>query len=182
MTNMRERRRECKTRGESGQSLLEVALLTPLLLLMLIGTIELGRYAYVAIKVGNAARAGAAYGSEGVDQATCSTTPCGIQCAAYNDYYGETNCQNTGGLTVTVSQACGCDTGGTMSNETTLCTVDNNPGITNTITACKAGGGHWVGMIVVTSSGTYDSLFSYPGIPSQLTMTRTATIRVPDSP
>ena len=46
----------------SGQSLLEVALLTPMLLALLLGAIELGRYAYISILVGNAARAGAAYG------------------------------------------------------------------------------------------------------------------------
>lgn len=171
---------QCRIRSERGQSLLEVAFLTPLLLALVIGVIEIGRYAYFAIQVGNAARAGAAYGSEGITQASCSTSPCGIQCAAYNDYYGETTCQNPNGLSVTVSQLCACDTGGALSNQTSACSTQANPGIGNTIAACSTSGGHWVGMIAVTASGQYHSLFSYPGIPTPITITRTATIRVAD--
>ena len=51
-------------RSESGQSLLELALLTPLLMFMIIGIVEMGRYAYLSILVGNAAEAGAAYGAD----------------------------------------------------------------------------------------------------------------------
>jgi Flp pilus assembly protein TadG len=46
------------TLARSGQSVAEMALLTPLLLLMLVGTIEIGRFAYYGIEVSNAARAG----------------------------------------------------------------------------------------------------------------------------
>ena len=51
-------------RNDSGQTLIEVALLLPLLLLLLVGTIEIGRFAYYAILVANSARAGAQYGSQ----------------------------------------------------------------------------------------------------------------------
>lgn len=47
-----------------------MALLTPLLLTLLIGIIELGRYAYLSILVGNAARAGAAYGAQSLAQSS----------------------------------------------------------------------------------------------------------------
>ena len=43
-------------------------LITPLLLLLLIGVIEFGRFAYLGILVGNAARAGAAYGAQSLAQ------------------------------------------------------------------------------------------------------------------
>ena len=42
--------------NQSGQSLLEIALLLPFLLLLTIGIIEVGRYAYISVLVGNAAR------------------------------------------------------------------------------------------------------------------------------
>src|ERR1700730_8362816 len=44
-------------RSERGQSLVELALLTPLLLILIIGVVEMGRYASLGILVGNAARA-----------------------------------------------------------------------------------------------------------------------------
>lgn len=164
-----------RTCSQRGQSLLEVAFLTPILLALLIGAIELGRYAYIAIEVGNAARAGAAYGGEGLTQ---SADTVNIQCAAYNDYYGATNCTNPAGLSVTVADSCACDTGGTLSNQTSLCDTASNPGVDTSIATCATGGGHWVVMVAVTASGTYDSLFKYPGIPTPLTITRTATMRV----
>ena len=77
-------------RRQSGQALLEVAVLTPLLLLMLLGVVEMGRYAYISILVGNAARAGAAYGAQSLPQ---SVDTAGIQTAADNDF------QNNGQVT-----------------------------------------------------------------------------------
>jgi Flp pilus assembly protein TadG len=47
-------------RSEKGQSLVELALLTPILLLLVVGIVEMGRYATLSIEVANAARAGAA--------------------------------------------------------------------------------------------------------------------------
>src|ERR1700724_819380 len=94
-------------RSQSGQSLVEVALLTPILLALLIGGIELGRYAYIAILVGNAARAGAGYGAQSLVQSVDTT---GIKAAADNDF--QSNGQNVSKLPVTSSTSCGCDNGG----------------------------------------------------------------------
>src|SRR5580692_10049080 len=69
-------------RSDSGQSLIEVALLLPLLLLLLVGTIEIGRFAYYAILVANSARAGAQYGSQSL---VTSADTAGITTAAKND-------------------------------------------------------------------------------------------------
>src|SRR5712671_2785462 len=85
-------------RSQSGQSLVELALLTPLLLLLLIGTVEMGRYAYIDILVANAARAGAAFGAESLPQ---SNDPNGIKKAADNDF--QNNGITTSSLTVTSS-------------------------------------------------------------------------------
>jgi len=68
------RRCQVARRSESGQSLVEVALLLPFLVLMMLGVIELGRYAYIGILVGNAARAGAAYGIESLPQSVDTVT------------------------------------------------------------------------------------------------------------
>src|SRR5215471_11655962 len=96
-------------RSQSGASLLEFALLLPVLLLLLLGVIEIGRYAYVGILVGNAARAGAAYGVQSNAQ---SVDTVGITNAAINDFMS--NGQGSS-LTVTSAVMCGCDSSGTVT-------------------------------------------------------------------
>jgi Flp pilus assembly protein TadG len=151
--------------SHSGQTLVEVALLTPLLLALLVGGIELGRYAYIAILVGNAARAGAGYGAQNL---VLSVDTAGIQTAADNDF--RNNGQNVSDLTVTSTTSCGCDNGGTTTSA--ACSTTTNP------TAGTCAAGHWVVMVQVTASGTFNSLFSYPGIPSSITVSKTSTMRV----
>lgn len=68
--------------AERGQSVLEMALIVPLLILLLLGIIEVGRYAELAIVVANAARTGAVYGAQNL--ATAANTG-GIQDAVQND-------------------------------------------------------------------------------------------------
>lgn len=165
-----------KLGAESGQSLLEVALVTPLLLLLVLGVIEIGRYAYIAILVGNAAHAGAAYGSQGATQAGDTN---GIQLAADNDY--QNNGQLVSTLTVTSWTTCGCDSNGTisMTQAPNQCSTATNSSIATTISTCESvTGRHWVSMVSVEASGKYSSLFNYPGIPTPVTIDRTATIRV----
>jgi Flp pilus assembly protein TadG len=159
-------------RAQSGQSLLEVALLTPLLLAMVLGAIEIGRYAYISILVGNAAHAGALYGSQSLAQATATaTSPTvnpGIKLAADNDF--QNNGQNIANLTVASTEICGCDNGGTFISAG--CTYSSNP------TAGSCTSGHWVVVVQVTATGTFRSLFSYPWIPNSITVSRVSTMRV----
>jgi Flp pilus assembly protein TadG len=68
--------------SDTGTSVLEMALLTPLLLMLLGGIIEVGRYAQLSILVTNAARAGVQYGAQSL--VTAADTA-GIQSAAVND-------------------------------------------------------------------------------------------------
>jgi Flp pilus assembly protein TadG len=150
----------------SGQSLLEVALLTPMLLALLLGAIELGRYAYISILVGNAARAGAAYGAQNL---VLSVDTTGIQTAAENDF--QNNGQNTSNLLVSSTTSCGCDSNGTVTPASSCSTATDGA-------AGTCASGHWVVMVSVTASGTFNSLFNYPGIPKSLTVSNTATLRV----
>jgi Flp pilus assembly protein TadG len=154
--------------SQSGQALVELAFIIPVLLLLTIGVIEIGRYAYIGILVGNAARAGAAYGS--LHMANAADNPLSksnVQLAATNDF------QNNGqtGLTVASITTCGCDSNGTISPDTEASCDPSGPAPT-----CPAG--HWVVTIHVTGSGTFTSLFSYPGIPGSIDVSRTASMRV----
>ena len=166
---------------QSGQALVELALALPILLLLALGVIEIGRYAYISILVGNAAHAGAVYGSQG----TWATDPAAIKKAAQCDFAGGTAGGSNGNgldvstLTVTSTTSCGCDTGGTIS--TLAC---------DSTTVCGTGG-HRVIVVNVTASGSYCSLFNYPGLPGNcvggnpadpasapLTVNRTSSMRV----
>lgn len=151
-------------RSQSGQSLVELALITPILLLLVIGTVEMGRYASLSILVGNAARAGAEYGAQNPTSAGDTN---GIRNAAFADLQDISSF--TTQPTVTSKFVCGCDSGGAIipSPETNAaCAVTCNVG------------SHLVTSVQVTVTGIFNSMFSYPGIPSPLTITSTATERV----
>jgi len=149
-------------RSESGQSVFELALLTPVLLALLIGVIELGRYAYIGILVGNAARAGAAYGAQTLAQ---SADTAGIRRTADNDF--QNNGQNVSTLTITSSVSCGCDSGGTI-----VAAACNGKG------AGLCGSGHWVVLLTVEAKGTFNSLFNFVPSLNSMTADRTCTMRV----
>ena len=141
--------------------------MTPLLVLLLIGVIELGRYAQTAILVGNAARTGAAYGAQSLGQSADTT---GIKTAADNDF--QNNGQNVSLLTVNSSFSCGCDNGSGVTPE-----VCNGAGSGSGLGVC-ASGSHWVVMVAVQATGTFNSLFKFPGIPASIKVDRTCTMRV----
>lgn len=159
------------SRPQSGQALVEMALVLPILLALALGVIEVGRYAYLGILVGNAARAGAAFGAQSTAQAGQSAN---IQTAARNDF--QNNGQQASSLNVTSTFTCGCDSAGTISpppqGTNATCFVVN-------ANKCTAGG-HWVVVVSVTASEKFSSLFNYPGIPASITVNRLSQMRVKD--
>jgi Flp pilus assembly protein TadG len=153
----------------SGQALVELALILPVVLLLVLGVIEIGRYAYISILVGNAARAGAAYGAQGFSKATTNNP--NITLAARNDF--ASNGFNPTTLSVDSFPTCGCDIGGTIAADTAAnCDPTTPP-------PCV---GNWVVTIHVTAHNTFNSLFNYPGIPSSLALSNTASMRVAKKP
>ena len=148
--------------ARSGQSIVEVALMLPFLLLLLLGVIEVGRFLYIGILVGNAARAGAAYGTQSLVK---SVDTAGIAVAADNDF--QNNGQSVGNLTVASSVSCGCDSSGTIT--TAACTGTG---------AGTCAAGQWAVTVSVTASGTFNALFNYPGIPTSISLSKTAVMRV----
>jgi Flp pilus assembly protein TadG len=142
-----------------------------MLLALLLGAIETGRYAYISILVGNAARAGAAYGAQSLAQ---SVDTAGIQTAAANDF--QNNGQNTGDLAISSTTSCGCDSTGTITGAPCRNSLAGSCAPGNPVMI--PGSSHWVVMVSVTASGTFHSLFNYPGIPNTLTLSNTATLRV----
>lgn len=140
--------------AERGQSLAEMALLTPLLLLLLVGTIEIGRFAYYGIEVASAARAGVQYGAQSL---TDSSDLAGITLAARND------APEVSSLSVTSQNRCACS---------------NSPA---NYVGCPARGcalGHALVFLEVDTTAQIQPLFRYPGLPSTFTAEGQAIMRV----
>lgn len=167
-------------RKDSGSALVELALTVPMLMLIMIGAAELGRMAYYAIEVQNAARAAVAFGSRGsgvqVDTADMTT-------AADNE------APNIGDLTVTATQSCVCQsinasTGAVtdVSQESGSACVGGGETILNDCTATAPSYPWVVQYVNVTTTVTVPTMFNYHwlgfGIPSSYTLNGYAKMRV----
>jgi Flp pilus assembly protein TadG len=103
-------------RGDGGQSLVEIALALPLLLLVLLGLADLGRAFYYTTAIASAAREGAAYvaAASAPDQATLTAKAC-----AATGFAPAGNCGSA--LTATDVSSVGCNgtTAGTVAVQVT---------------------------------------------------------------
>ena len=139
-------------RGEHGSSLLELALVMPLFLLLLFGAVDFGRAFYLAIEIAGAARSGAMYGTMNPTDTT------GMATAAQDDG------TNVPDLSVAApTYACECPNG-TSSGPT--CPSDSS---------CPTGSPVYV--VTVEVSGRYQPLIPWPGIPSSILLSSSASMR-----
>ncbi|HLI97433.1 MAG TPA: TadE/TadG family type IV pilus assembly protein [Candidatus Baltobacteraceae bacterium] len=144
---------------ERGVALIELVVALPLLMLLMLGIVEVGRFAYFGIVVANAARAGAQYAAQSATTAGNST---GISSAVAAD-----DANGVGTITAsTTNEFCQCWNGSAYSNPT----PNSCSGSCST--------GHIVELVSVTATGTADSLFNYPFLPSSTHISSTATMRL----
>ena len=160
--------RRAFTRREAGVALVEFAIAIPILIMVLIGIIEYGRYAYFVIEVGNAAHAGAQYGAQ---SATSGANVTGMKYAAIQD--GQNSIYPLTLTSVTARDVCTCWTG-TIQIPSPPSAAQCGP----PPPPCTAGRQYTYAQVTVT--GTISPLFNYSmlGLPSSWTVTRTATIRI----
>jgi TadE-like protein len=157
---------------ESGQTLVEFALMLPFMLLLLLGVAEIGRAAFITITVTNAATAGAEYGSQ--NAAVASDSPGMIQkaiCDANGDV-GDFACA-TGILTAgntTAANGCICDDGAGVS-------CKPMPGA-GSCAGISCPGGQVVECVQVTTHAAFNPLFHYPGLPTAYQSNGKAIMRV----
>jgi Flp pilus assembly protein TadG len=147
-----------RRRREAGTSLLELALLMPVLSLLTLGVIDLGRLGYMSIEVSNAARAGAAYGAQSHITAADSA---GMVQAAKND------APDLSGLSASATYYINCYISGI--------------GITRLargVTVCS--GGRPELYVEVSTTATYTPWFSYRGSPALWTLTGASSMRAGD--
>ena len=149
-----------RRRGESGQALVEAAVVAPVFFLMLMGSAELARVAYMAIEVANAARAGAQYASQNAgtmeDNQNNNSSSNGTLAAAQNDGY------NVSGLSVTATPGTTCSDGSSATTSTSA------------LPSC-ATGAVALPYITVTASAQFSPIVHIPGLPSSFTLSSSAT-------
>jgi hypothetical protein len=141
-------------RAQAGSATAELIVVMPLLLLILTATIEVGRFADYAIKLGNAARAGVQFGAQNISNASQAAA---IQSAARAD------AQNPS-LNVTPTLYCICADGSASQ-----CLQGDCPT------------SHRLAYVQVVVSGKVDSLTNFALLPAalrSLTIQRSALMRV----
>ena len=164
--NRRRTKRPSRTAGrEGGASVVEVALLVPLVLLpILFAMLNLGRWVVLAIEVSSAAHAGAQFGS--LHQANAFNSS-GIATAACEDVPEITPCGLSGSaLLVAVSNSCYCSGAPPSSGTGSACPVSS----------CTTG--FSVDDLTVTTSGTFNVMFPFPPFTKPLALTSTAIVSV----
>ncbi len=135
-----------------GQSVLELAIILPVLLLLLLAAADFGRALYVSAAVQNAARAGAQYGSQSVITAA---DPAGMVTAAKDDAVEITN------LTASASQCTCASSSNVAACPTSYCA--NNPHAT---------------YVEVDTHASFQLMSAYLGISSPMQLSGKAVMQV----
>jgi Flp pilus assembly protein TadG len=136
--------------------MLELCLILPVLLLLLLGTIEFGRAAYFDIEVADAARAGALYGAQSMADAADTGA---ITQAVQNNAQDIPTAQTT----ITSSVSCTCPGSGTVGTGGNCLGVE---GCTPQV------------YVTVQVTDIQPTLFQYPGIPDPFTLSSTSVMPV----
>jgi Flp pilus assembly protein TadG len=139
--------------SEEGASLVEFAILLPVLALLMVGTIVFGQWMYFGILAANAARAGAQYGSQNL---TTAANTSGMQSAALQDG------QNLSQFSATPH--CYYISGSTTTQCSLPATATPPPGA--------------IYYVEVDTTGTFNPLIKYPGMPKNVTVSGKSIMRV----
>lgn len=144
---------------QQGMATIETAIVLPLLVLFLLIVLDFGRVMYTAITTTNAARAGAGYGAQHVGTIIDKA---GIKTAALQDATDlPADASNAESVAISSQRICRCaEDSSNVSCETLPCSGDIEQ------------------YVEVTASRTFTTLVPYPGIPEEIEIIRSATMRV----
>ena len=133
--------------------MVEFAVVAPILIFLLLGLIDVGRYTYYGILASHAARAGVQYGAQ---TSLTAVDRGGIQNAALQD------AQSLSNFSATTTVLC------TVNAAASSCPANNTSSIPTAL----------VYYVQVNVTGTFNTLISYPGIPNRVPVTGTAVMRL----
>lgn len=162
-------------RDNRGAALVELALITPLFLTLMMGSVELGRVAYYAIEVENAARAGASFGAVNIQNANLTDS---VKQASKNDAPDVSNL-----IVVTQGSACVCETMNTSSNSPSFSPSSGTISCQSvTIDDCNVESSTSLDSVIqyvtVSTSANVDPLVHIPGLPTTYPLTGYSAMRI----
>ena len=144
--------------ADAGSAIVELSVVLPMLVIVMVGTIDMARVFYTAMELTNAARAGAQFGAANLGNSANASQMQTVALAAVNI---------TGVAAVASSPVCECAADDGSSFAATSCTSTTCPG-----------GQHRVITVSVTTSTTFNlimpSVLPFASIP----LSRTTTLRV----
>jgi Flp pilus assembly protein TadG len=143
------------SRREEGAALIELAVSLPIVILVLFMTVDFVRVYYVSIALTNAARAGAQYGAQTVFVANTVQTKAAAASPSISPY------------TVALpTQACFCMNDSGAYTGSIACSA-----------TCSTPSDHVVAEVTVTTQKTFTTITAFPGVPSTIALSRTASQR-----
>ena len=138
-----------KWRQQSGSVSVEMAVMLPILIVLTLGAVDLGRLFYVTVAVANAARAGVSYGSLNNQRS---------KNLSKSHEFGHADAESVqGGVAVAATRFCECSNGSPVDCETGTCD-EGSKSI----------------YVRIRASKTYQTLLPYPGIPNSVAMVQDA--------
>lgn len=166
-----------KSKSE-GQSLVEFALLLPIIMLLMLGVLEIGRAIFITIKVTNGATAGAVYASQNPtaaenSQAITTAVTCDINAVTFRSPYQPPTCNSNGSIQVTTQSLSGC-----YCADTGAASCSNPLSGQGECGGLSCPGQILVECVQVTTNATFMPLFRYPGLPSSFQANGSAVMRV----
>ncbi len=145
---------------ESGVALVEFAIILPVLVLIVAGVVDYTMYFQAKMQLQDQAAAGAAYGATNGNQNNLTMM----------QYYATYNDQNspfspTSSYSATAANVFYCTPGGAVVSYNSTCS--SNPA------------GTPIEYVQVKTQAIFNTFVVFPGVPSKLTLTGSATYRVP---
>jgi Flp pilus assembly protein TadG len=132
-----------KLGDSSGSALIETALILPVLMLVLAGSVDLGRACYLMTEVSSAAEAGSLYGIQQMGDTS------GMVLAS------QLEATDIAALSTTPKYGCECSDGSSVTNNCLAA-----PTCTYNV----------VNYVEVSTQASYNTLLPWPGIPNTLTL------------
>ena len=131
-----------------------MAIVLPFLLLLFVGVVDFCRIFYASMMLTQAARTGVQYGAQSKSKSAEFSNMEGAAIDAASDLNPT--------ITADATRSCEC-ADGTAVDCTDTCTGEGAPRV----------------FVSVTAAYTFNTYFPYPGIPTNVALTRTATLMVP---
>lgn len=145
-------------RNEKGSALVEMALIMPMILLLLMGIVDLGRAFYYSNAVARAAEAGALYGSQNPTDTTGMVDASdNAMSAAFGTAHDLT------GNNATASYGCECADG---TGQSLACSTTPSCANINTVY-----------YVTVKANAAFKPLLPWPGVPSSFNLSSKVTMR-----